>query len=1147
MPLDMNSLLRSWSFSPLVPNPDTKTNPRSNLQACGLWNRAGLVVLMFLMISAKASAFSQTITFSGKNVALKTIFNEIRQQTGYVVFYDANVLKGARAVSINAQNMALENFFQLILKNQPLEYAIRNKTIVISKKSVNAPLQADKLNADLSAPIPITGKVVDREQKPIEGVTILIKNSTSGTSTGKDGSFSLSVPDGNAVLVISYVGYTTQEIAVGKRRSFPILLVEAVSDISEVVVVGYGKQKKSSVTGAIATVTSEDLTRTPVAQVSNMLAGRVPGLTAIQTSGLPGSDASSLSIRGFGSPLVLIDNVEGNLNNIDQNEIESITFLKDASAAVYGSRAGNGVILVTTKRGSSGAPVITYNHGSSFQSVTNMLKPASSGQTAQMIREEHLQSGKPEATARFTQEQVDLFYAGTDPDYPNTDWLSVLTRKHAPQHQNNVSVRGGNDKVKYYGFLGMLDQESMFKKNGGEYKRYNLRSNVDAQIAENLNFQVDLTHIVEDRHFPWRTDEYSNSVWADLWNTEPFYPATLPDPNKIPYANGGGTGGAHVTSNRDISGYKRTQSNSTIGSMSLEYKVKQLPGLSFKAFGNYRQDYSFYKTFERLVETWTYNHSSGNYTSLGGANNPKLTHVNSRSRVLTGQLYANYSKTFAQHHQVSAMALYEIIDYSTDNILASRDNYLTSAVDYLFAGGINGQKSDGSASEMGRKSTVGRFNYSFKNKYLLESTVRIDESAKFNAESRRGVFPSVSLGWRMNQESFMEQALRSFDELKLRVSYSKTGNDAVANFNYLSGYNFGSGYVFGNGANQSLLATSMANPRLSWETMTIYNAGFDFNVNNRKLYGSVDAFYRLREGIPGTRWNSLPSTFGANLPIENLNSVTDRGIEVIVGHRGQINEIKFDVSANINWNRSKWKNHDEPEYTDPDQRRMNKLSGRWTDVAFGYESDGLFGSQAEIDALHFVYNQDVGNAALRPGDVKYKDTNQDGLLDWKDQVQIGNGTFPRWTGGFNLNVSYKGFDVSALFQGAFFFYHYVTLKRGLGFPELMFNERWTAENNNTSALVPRLGGAGTNDNSSDYRYIASDYLRLKTLSVGYNVPKHLLSKVGVQNLRVFVSGLNLLTFSKLKKYGIDPEAPSGFGGYYYPQMKTMSFGVNLSF
>lgn len=994
--------------------------------------------------------------------------------------------------------------------------------------------------------IPIRGAVYAEDNTPLSGVSVNIKGGNEGTATLADGTFSIAAAQG-AILVFTSVGYEEKEVRVTNANSAnAVTMIAGSSSLGEVVVVGYGTQKKETVTGSIASVKGEQLTVAPVASTSNALAGRLPGLISQQPSGRPGADAANLRIRGFGSALVIVDGVEASFDNIDANEIESISILKDGAASIYGSRAGNGVILVTTKRGVAGKPVISLNTSKTFQSITVMPKPASSGQYAELRREAWIQAGQPAETAPFTEEQVQKYYDATDPLYPNTDWYDYLLRDWSPQQQHNLSVRGGTEQIRYYGFFGFLDQESMWKRNGGNYKRFNLQSNIDAKISEQLSLQLNFASVYEIRDYPWRPQEDGNA-WQDYWETLPIYPTTLPDPTKISFANGAGTGGAHVTTNSEISGYNNTASQNIRGTLALTYVFKRLRGLSAKAFVNTTQDYSTLKQFTKPVEFYTYDPASDEYT-LAGAFGSKaaLSIVNSRARTITGQFSLNFDRTFNDDHHITALALYEAIDYNNDYNSATRINFLTPAIDQLFAGSTAGMTNDGSATEMGRTSYVARVNYLYRSKYLLETILRADATAKFPPGKRWGYFPSISAGWRLSEENFM-QSVASLDNLKLRLSYGQSGNDGVGNFQYLSGYQYGHTYILDNAIQPGIVSTGLANPYLTWEKIMIYNAGLEFSFWNRKLYGEADVFYRKREGIPTTRIATLPSSFGSALPPENINSLNDRGFELKLGTAGYRGDLSWDLSGNISWSRSKWDHYEEPQYPDPDQQRIYQQSGRWRDRQFGYLSDGLFTSDREIETLPF--NQDnQGNISLRPGDIRYKDVNEDGILDWKDQVEIGKGTVPHSMLGFNANLKYRNFDLSLLIQGAFGYYNYIVLYRRATAlqPAIMYDLRWTPENNDPNASIPRLGGASTNGLTSDFYYEKAGYVRLKAFSLGYNLPTHLLNKLRFEQIRVFVSGNNLLTFDKLKKYQTDPEAPSGQSGYYYPQQKAATIGLNIS-
>ena len=618
------------------------------------------------------------------------------------------------------------------------------------------------------------------------GATVQIKGANIATQTDANGSFTISAPS-NATLVITSVGYSPEEVRVGNRSTINVQLRSSASELGEVVVVGYGTQRKSTFTGAISSVQAEQLTIAPVSNVTNALSGKLPGLITKQTSGLPGSDGAALSIRYFGGALVIVDGVEGRLENLDAGQIENITILKDGAASIYGARAGNGVILVTTKRGNNQKPTITLNTSMTNQGVTKMLKPASSGQRSEMEREAWIQSGNPEATAPWKTEQIQKFYDGTDPAFPNTNWYKELIRDWAPQQQHNLSVRGGSEKIKYYGFLSYMNQETMIKTNGGNFQRYNMQSNIDAKITDDLSMQLDFAAISENNLSNTRGMGTGGWMWQDYWSTLPYYPAHLPDPTKVPYANGAGTGGMHVTSNMAVSGYNKNITQPLKGTISLNYKIKAVKGLSAKAFVNYSKTYNTNKSFSRPVNLWTYEPTSKVYT-LAGAYGTKASIGQSASNgnIFTQQYSLNYDNTFNKNHHITALALYESIDYANESITASRRDFLTPAIEQMFAGSVVGMSNNGSATEMGRKSYVGRLNYSYKDKYLLETIFRTDASAKFPSAKRWGYFPSVSLGWVISQEGFMKQ-FSKLDNLKLRASYGQSGNDAVGNFQYLAG------------------------------------------------------------------------------------------------------------------------------------------------------------------------------------------------------------------------------------------------------------------------------------------------------------------------------------------------------------------------
>lgn len=1114
------------------------------------WFKPFLVMKMIIVFTTVfclqgfANGYSQnTVTLNVNNKPIKEVLQSIQQQTGYSFLYHNSEQFEGLKVNLNVANMPVKTVIEKLFDKLDFNFKITSNKLVL--------IQPDKTKTAMVIE-PVTGIITDEKGQVLEGVSVSVKGKTKGTLTNEKGWFSIDANIGD-VLVFSMIGMQTLEVKILNNAPIAVVLNEATNSMQEIVVVGYGSRKREEVTGAISSVRGTELTVAPVSNVSNALAGRLSGLVAVQSSGQPGYDQAKLEIRGYGNPLIIVDGVEGDFTTLDPNTIESISVLKDASASIYGARAGNGVILVTTKRGLGQKPVINVNTALTWQGITTMPKPVTGGQFAELSREQHLQSGQPEATAPFTEEQVKKYYEGTDPQYPNTNWYKEIFRDWAPQQQHNISVRGGSENIKYYGFLGMLDQQTMFKTGGGSYRRYNLISNIDAKISDQFSFLMNLSTNYGIKKSPWRglsSNDYT--VWEDYWNTQPVFPAKLPDPTKLSWAVGSNTGGAHIMGNRDIAGYRDIDQQNIAGTVALMYNSKFLKGLSAKALFNFNQDYSSMKHFVRPLDFYTYDYNADIYTLKGSLGSKASISVSeAKARILTGQFSLGYDKKFGLH-QISALALNEVIDYYSNYLEATRRDFLTPLIEEIFGGSTIGMTNDGRPSVMGRKSYVGRISYNYDTRYLMDLSLRADGSAKFPKEKRWGYFPGVTLAWRVNKENFMS-SVSSVDDIKLRASYGTAGNDGVGNFQYLSGFKIaddplvGMGYSYGGVDYPGIVSLGLANPGLTWETIKTYNLGLDFSIFKRTIYGNFDVFYRERDGILGTRLITMPAEFGAALPPENLNKQNNRGFELKLGTAGDKNAWSWDVNGNISWTRAKWMYYEEPNYTDSTDLRTKKLTGRWTDVVFGYKSDGLFMSQAEIDNLG--YNQDLNptkpNSSLRPGDIKYVDVNKDGVIDRKDVVELGKGTTPRWMFGLNGNVRYKSFDLSVLFQGAFGYYNQIRYFGGV-YPDVVYNERWTSVNTNRYALIPRLGGKGL-DRLSDYNYKRAGYMRLKTFAFGYTIPQMITQKAGLQQVRAYIAAVNLFTFDRLKKYSLDPESPSNRGGHYYPQQKTISLGLNVTF
>ncbi len=1104
-----------------------------------LLKRMKIVALLILITITQTFALgsyaqNKRLSLSAKDEKIINILDEIEKQSDFYFMFDASKIDVSQRKSIDCENRTITSILDQLFEDTGITYRISDRQIgLISTKFVDA---------DQS--LTVSGKVTDSSGVPLPGLTVVIKETTNGTITDAEGNYSLAKVPGDAILVFSFVGMKTQEISVEGKSMIDVVMQEETIGLEEVVAVGYGAQSRSTLTGSVDNVKSDKLTVTPVGNITNALTGKLSGLITTQTQGLPGSDQADLSIRGFGTPLVIVDGIEAKLTNLDPNQIESISILKDGASSIYGARAGNGVILITTKRGVNQKPTISLNTSYTLQGVTNMAKTLSSGQYTELARESHLNAGYLEETAPYSAEEVAKYYAGDDPAYPSSDWYHFTFRDWAPQQNHNVSIRGGSEKIKYMGFFGYQKQETMIKKNGGKYQRFNVSSNIDAEITKNLSLSIDLMAAYERSKFSGRgLGNNDGAAWQDLYLTRPWFPTTLPDPTKN--ASGGiDVGSVALSTNMDIWGYNKSEPTDLRGAITLTYDVPFIEGLKAKGFVNYMNLQTMGKWFQKPYQWYTYNYGTDLYTFAGSLwTAAQSTESINRSSQITQQYSLNYNRKFKAHN-LSVLALFESIDNAANNFWASRRNFLTPLIEQLFAGSADTQTNSGSASESGRGSLVGRINYSYKERYLLEMILRTDASSKFIKGKRWGYFPGISLGWVISKEKFM-QKLTALEFLKLRASYGESGYDNVGSFKYITGYQINGVYQWDNSFTSGLISTGLANPNLTWEVMEIYNGGLDFSILNRTLYGSIDAFYRTRTGIPGTRVNSYPSTFGASLPTENLNSQNNRGFELQLGTMKRRGNFYYDISANISWSRAKWNHYDEADFDDPDQKRQQQLSDQWTDRAFGYVSDGLFKSMEEINSLQYNYAElGGGNTSLRPGDIKYKDTNDDGVLDWRDKVEIGKGNTPHWFYGLNGSFMYKGFDLVAMFQGAF---GYSSSTRHVYNTEYTFKERWTEANNNSNALIPRPGGASSNDWISDYWIKSVRYLRLKNIALGYTLPKQWANKAGFEKVHLSVSGTNLFTLSTLGKYYIDPEAPSGTVDRYYPQQRTISLGLNLDF
>lgn len=1110
-----------------------------------------ILILTMALTQASAVGYGQRINLTKRNTPLEKVLLDIERQSGYVFLFTNQQLKKIK-ITVDVKNASISEALNACFNETQINYKIVDHNILLRPAE---PLIQEKTKASPHSSINIKGKITDENGKPVAGANILVKGTDLAVRSDTNGRFSLNnVPD-NAVLVISFVGYITKEISTSQNLE-NIRLTSANSGLNEVVVVGYGTQRKVNVTGSVAQVKGSELAKSPVADLSNALIGRLPGLRAIQSSGEPGYDGSSIDIRGFGSALVIVDGVPASFSELDANEIETFSILKDASAAVYGVRAANGVILITTKKGSLQKPSINYNtyygwqnNATKFPQLANAALYAELSDEAAVNAWTKLKDPTASLSLPFSKETLQKYKNGTLPSY---DWYNATIRKNAPMYYQNINLDGGNQDVKYFFNIGYLNQDAMWQSNSTQYTRYNFRSRVSANINKRLSADLNVSGYLDNRQTPGPA---AGKIMNNIKRESPVFPI---------YANGNTdylapsntNSNSLAQINKDITGYNTDHTRYFSGIFSLNYLVPGIDGLSAKASYSYQNTDENNKNYQKKYYLYSYNQGTKSYDQANLINDPTrldITDDHKDNQLFQGSL--NYEKTFNDKHHVTGLLLFERSESKSSSLDAYRE-FLLDNLDELFAGVSQNQSNTGSSEESARQGLVGKFNYDYSGKYLFEFGFRNDGSYKFAPGQRYGFFPNFSAGWRISEENFMKN-LSAIDNLKLRASWGKVGDDGgITPFQYLTGYNYPNGnYIFGNQLILGLTPNGLTNPNLTWFTSYTTNAGLDISLWKGLLGASVDVFYRKRTGLLATRVLSLPNTFGAALPQENLNGDNTRGFEIELTHKNHIGAWNYSISPNLTFTRTKNGYLERSPFTSSIDNYHHNSTNRWTNIDFGYIATGQFQSQREINTAPVQDGQ--GNTSLLPGDIRYKDLNGDGIIDNKDQTVIGRGETPEIFYGVNLNVSYKGFDLSVLLQGAANFNRYYD--RDLQNPFYngastlaRFEDRWHRADlfDPNSAWIPGkfpstiTSGSINNQLYSTFWLQNAAYMRIKNVNLGYTLPKQLLQKVNMKTARVYVSALNLFTFSGNKL--IDPEAPTG-NGDFYPQQKLWTIGLNVGF
>lgn len=980
----------------------------------------------------------------------------------------------------------------------------------------------------------INGVVFDGAMnEPLIGANVVVKGTTNGTVTDLDGKFTLEA-NPNDILVISSIGFKTLEIKASEAAKGKITLNEDSQALDEVVVVGYGVQKKANLTGSVATVKAETLESRPVSSVSAALAGQMPGVTAIQSSGRPGSQTGTITIRGKNSvnavsPLVIVDGVPGSMNTIDPSDIESLTVLKDASsAAIYGVQAANGVILITTKKGKKGERArVSYSGNVAWATPTMRPKFLGSADYAMLYNEATL-NDNPNNPLRFSDEDIELYRNGTDPyGHPNTDWYKETMKKNSIETMHHLSISGGSEKTSYSASVGYTQQEGLIDAN--DYKRFNARTSIDSQINKWFSAGMNVSGYRGTLMDGW------NSVASMTQFTNRATPIEGVRNEDGDYLYHGKDNPVALLG-RD--GFKRTMDQQVNGTLYGQLNI--LPNLSAKALFSIRNDFRDESGFKTNI---VYGEKNEANTGLREGFE-KQTWWN----WYTTQVLVNYNETWGKH-DLGVLAGFEQIDHRYKHLEATRkgggNNELQESLSTLDA---SSQTNKETGYEVAHRSYFGRLQYSFADKYLFEANVRLDGSSRFASDNRWGTFPAFSAGWRITEEEFMKNAdINWLSNLKLRVGWGQTGNEELKDeevYLTIPSYAYEK-YMFGNSLYSTAYESRYANKDLKWATVTSLEGAIEASFLNNKIGFELAGYKKSTKDM--LLLLPVQGIFGLDAPRQNAGEVRNTGFDLSIFHNNVVNkDFKYDVTFNLAYVHNELIDLKGTEGKEPGDGRDNFwfLEGYPIGSYYGYRADGYFNTEDDLK------NHAKRTGTEQLGDIKYVDLNGDGKIDAANDREIIGKEFPSWTAGLGANLYYKNFDLSFFFQGAFDVDAYVNGEAAYAF----FNggkvlerhlDRWTPTNHDAS--YPRITMADQiNYQFSSYWLEDASYVRLKNLTIGYNIPKNLLNKINLERVKVYVTGENLFTITGMDS--LDPEsAPSNSRGGLYSNVRKISVGLKVGF
>ncbi len=1091
-----------------------------------------LVCSIGLAQAADSYAQKATVSLEMRNQTVKEVLDEIEEQSDFSFFFNIKHVDLQRRVSVVVDKSDIFKVLETVFAGTDVRYSVVDRKIILSTERPKVQQIKEEKK--------VTGVVKDQNGEPIIGANVSVKGTTLGTITGIDGDFVLDVPE-NAVIQVSYIGYVSQELRSGGKNRLDIVLKEDTQALEEVVVVGYGVQKKVNLTGSVSSIKSEELERQPIVTMKDALAGLAPGLTVVKSSGQPGSSNPTITVRGVGTwknagPLVLVDGMSMSIADVLPNDIESISVLKDAaSAAIYGSRAANGVILITTKKGKVGKIQVNYNGNVGWQQATRQPKSATGWQYAELYNRAMLADGKalPDGTTlTFPQDMIDRMKDGTgniDHNEANTDWYDELLQT-ALQHTHDLSVSGGNDRLQYVGTVGYAKQDGIIKSS---YERYNTRLNTTANLADWLTLQSNIAYINDvskespglgyayyyaPRAYPNMPVQYSDGTWS--FHSTPKNPVRM---------------------TTDDYGYQRYETDKL--SLLFSPEIKLFDNSFFlKGVLGYESKTSYVDKFEKKVIYDAFE-PAGQGENIFVARNTK-TDTWYRNRNLTLSATANYVKSFGDH-DINVLLGTSREQFRYNTTVASRKDFPTDDFEVIDPGDASTATASGNKTYDALVSVFGRVNYSYKDRYLFEANIRRDGSSKFARGHRWGTFPSFSAAWRISEESFFSPLKNTVQNLKLRASWGKLGNQSIDRYLSMSTYNVVPGstrfYMF-DGTVQTLMSESvMGNNIITWETSTNLNFGLDVNVLDNRLGFTFDWYNRDTDDILLSL--EAPSLLGITPPISNAGKVRNRGWELTINWQDQINE---DFSYNVNFMLSDVRNKilDMNGYKSPTSSLTTRIEGEPIDALFGWKTLGLADTEEKYEQNKEVMLTYNSNFSM--GDIIIEDRDKDGKITEADKTIIGN-QIPRYSFSLNLGFNYKAFDFSAMFQGVGKVDGFLgrDIIEPLGSQTAMeehYYDSFDPSNPTTGKYYPRMTMANRLNYANMSHWVQdASYLRLKNLQVGYTFKFG--EKFPIERTRVYFSGSNLFTLTKYRVF--DPE--NGLNTTSFPNVRVYSIGASVTF